>query len=113
MPLINFTEVKRCVNAHDVIRVLGLRRTEVSGKEWRGPCPLHEDQDRRERCLNIHLDSNRFYCFWCHKNGDMLELYSLAEQPDVYKAALELCEKVGLPVPWLQSPQKDTGGGGH
>ena len=44
----------------------------VYGGKRSGICPLHKDTDPS---FTVYLDSNSFYCFGCHKGGNLRTLY--------------------------------------
>lgn len=49
----------------------------VSNGKRSGVCPLHMDTDPS---FTVYLDTNSFYCFGCHKGGDVITLfYALKE----------------------------------
>ena len=50
----------------------------VSGGKRTGVCPLHKDTDPS---FTVYLDTNSFFCFGCHKGGDVITLfYALREK---------------------------------
>ena len=53
----------------DIVRVIGthvqLRR---AGRNWKGLCPFHGE---KTPSFNVAPDKGFFYCFGCHKKGDV------------------------------------------
>ena len=49
-----------------------LKRT---GSDWRGACPFHGGTNRN---FAVIQKKNCFYCFVCHKSGDVFTWYRVA-----------------------------------
>jgi DNA primase len=106
MPAIDFRAVRWRVPPARVLELLGWRAVRRSGDELRGPCPLHRSDLPRSRSFAVNLRKGVFQCFHCGASGNLLDLYAAARGLSVYAAALELCERLGLEVPWLQRPRQ-------
>ncbi len=101
MPGVDFDLVRRRVSIQDVLRLLNFEPTSVRGDAVRGPCPVHGSSRARSRSFSANLQRGRYQCFQCGSHGNALELWAASRQIGVYKAALELCETLGIEVPWI------------
>jgi DNA primase len=69
----------------------------------RGPCPLHGSRSATGRAFAAHLERGVWHCFRCGAAGNALDLWAQATGQALYPAVLELCRRLGRPVPWLCS----------
>ena len=56
------------------------------------------------RCFSANLNDHTFRCFKCQRSGNALDLWATAQGLPPYDAALDLCHRLGIPVPTL-NPQ--------
>lgn len=98
---IDFRELRSQVTIADVLRELGWSPVERRGIQARGPCPVHVSSNERSRSLSVNLEKNVFQCFagCCGAKGNQLDLYAAARRIPLYEAAIELCDRLGLPPP--------------
>jgi len=99
MPFIDFNRLRYYVQPYALLRWLNLDLTRIVGREWRGACPFHVDQDDRERCFAVDLRHGRFFCHWCNAYGDMCDLYARMRGGSSYQAAIEICRHFGVEPP--------------
>lgn len=99
-PAIDFDAVKAAVTIAAVLRLLG---TVLHGRgaQQRGPCPLHGSTSGTGRCFSANTDKNAFRCFKCGRSGNALDLWAAANQLTPYDAAVDLCQRLGVPLPTL------------
>ena len=103
-PAIDFAAVRAAVSLAAVLELLGFQaRTSRSGQQ-RGSCPLHGSTSGTSRCFSANLERNLFHCFKCGRGGNGLDLWAQAKNLTPYDAALELCQRLAIPVPLLASP---------
>jgi hypothetical protein len=105
-PDIDFAAVRATVNMAAVLQLLGCQ-LHARSAQHRGPCPLHGSTSATSRCFSAHLDQGIFHCFKCGRSGNALELYAQATQQTPYDAAIDLCDRLNIPLPTL--PQCGTG----
>jgi DNA primase len=86
----------------DVLGLLGWQPRTRCGAQLRGPCPLHGSRSPTSRCFAVHVGKEVYHCFGCGASGNALDLYAAATGQTPYRAALELCGRLGHAVPWLQ-----------
>ena len=106
-PAIDFAAVRAVVNIAAVLQLLGFQANTTNGSQQRGPCPLHGSNARTSRCFSAHLDLNAFHCFKCGCSGNALDLWAKATQQTPYDAAVDLCQRLAIPLPTLPTPTRN------
>lgn len=101
MPGVNFARLREQIAMGDVLRLLGFVPVSVRGDQLRGPCPVHGAKNPRSRSFSVNLGLGRYQCFHCGSRGNALELWAAARQLPWHAAAIELCETLGIEVPWM------------
>jgi hypothetical protein len=89
-----------------VLELLGFVPRTRSGLQLRGPCPVHGGQSPTSRTFAAHLGKHAWYCFRCGGGGNALDLWARATGQELYAAVLDLYQRLGRRVPWLQRPAK-------
>jgi DNA primase len=100
VPAIDFQAVRQRISMSAVLDLIGFEPQSRSGSVLRGPCPIHHSQTPRSRSFAVQLERKVYHCFRCGAGGNHLDLYAAVTQQDVYHAALDLCTKLHVPVPW-------------
>ena len=103
VPGVDFRAVREMISMSDVLELIGHTPSALSGDVLRGPCPVHRSKSSRSRSFAVNLKRNVYRCFTCGSAGNHLDLYVAVTQKRVFEAAVELCDKLHRPVPWLQS----------
>lgn len=103
MPGVHFQEVRSCVSMAQVLTLLGFVAREVSRDEVRGSCPVHGSTSQRSRSFSANLKKQVYRCFRCGSAGNHLDLYAAATHQSLYAAAVDLCQRVGCAVPWIEA----------
>ena len=106
MPGIDYRQVRSVVAMSEVLSLLGFAAVASTGDQLRGPCPLHESEAPKSRVFSVHLAKNTFQCFQCKAAGNHLDLWAAATKQPIYAAALDLCNRLQRPVPWLTPEQR-------
>ena len=101
MASIDFGTVRRQIGMEAVLGLLGFAPSQRRGDQVRGPCPIHKPRSARSRSFSAHLERNVYHCFRCGSGGNQLDLWAAATRQPLYQAAMDLCEKLHRPVPWL------------
>jgi DNA primase len=102
MPGIHFQEVRSQVSMDQVLELLGFVTRERHGDELRGGCPVHGSRSK-SRSFSANIRKRVYRCFRCGSAGNHLELYAAATHQGLYAAAIELCQRVGCAVPWIEA----------
>jgi putative transposase len=92
-PAIDFAAVRAAITLAAVLQLLG------APVRTRGPCPLHGSTTGTSRCFSAHLEKNMFHCFKCGNSGNALDLWAKAKNLSIYDAAIDLCERLNIPLP--------------
>ena len=106
MPGIDFALLRRQVTLAQVLELVGFTPLTRRGPQLRGACPVHGSSSRRSRSFAAHLDKHCWHCFRCGAGGNALDLYLAVTKLSLYEAALELCARLHLPVPWRAKPAR-------
>lgn len=100
-PPIDFAAIKAVITLAEVLALLPFTPTTSRGSQQRGPCPLHGSTRPGSRSFAASLSDHCFHCFKCHAHGNALDLWVAATHQDIYTAAIDLCRRLGRPVPLL------------
>jgi putative transposase len=98
-PAIDFDAVRAAVTMAAVLGLLGFQPQTRHGAQQRGPCPLHGSTSGTSRCFSVNLSDQIFHCFKCGRSGNALDLWAQATRQSPYDAALDLCRRLGIPLP--------------
>jgi DNA primase len=101
MPGVDFGAVRAAISMAQVLDLVGFVVHSRLGEQVRGPCPLHRSATANSRTFSANLVTHRFQCFKCKKAGGQLELWAAFRGITVYEAAIELCERLNIDVPWI------------
>lgn len=102
MPGIDFDALRGRITMSQVLSLVGFVPRARSGPQLRGPCPVHRSRSPTSRVFSVHLQRQLFHCFRCGAAGNPLQLWAAVQQLSDYQAALDLCHKLGVEVPWLR-----------
>jgi putative transposase len=103
-PAIDFAALRAVVTIAAVLDLLGFQPRSTQGAQQRGPCPLHGSTSGTGRSFSVNREQQTFHCFKCGRSGNALDLWAHATGQGPYDAALDLCQRLGIPVPILPSP---------
>jgi DNA primase len=102
MPGVDFRLLREQLSMGAVLRQVQFEATVRQGDQLRGPCPVHGSGNRRSRSFSVNLRLGRYQCFVCGSRGHALELYAAVRGLNLHAAAVELCQVLGVEVPWLR-----------
>jgi DNA primase len=102
MPGVDFRLLRERISMWEVLRQLQFEATVRRGDQLRGPCPVHGSRNRRSRSFSVNVRLGRYQCFVCGSWGHALELYSAVRGVNLHAAAVELCQVLGVEVPWVR-----------
>ena len=101
MPGVDFQRTRERITMRDVLQLLQFEATSRRAEQWRGPCPVHGSQNPRSRSFSVNVQLGRNHSFSCGSQGNALELWAAVHHKSVYAAAVELCELLGVEIPWV------------
>jgi hypothetical protein len=101
LPAIDFAAVRAAITMAAVLQLLGFKPKSTQGAQQRGPCPLHGSTSGTSQCFSANLDEHMFQCFKCGCSGNALDLWAKAKQMTIYDAAIDLCQRLAIPLPTL------------
>ena len=99
---VDFKAVRSKISMKQVLALLGFVPQVESDDQLRGPCPLHGSTSGRSRSFSASLAKNAYRCFKCGSAGNQLDLWAAAQTMTLYDAALDLCKRLGVEVPWIR-----------
>jgi hypothetical protein len=103
-PAIDFAAVRAAITIAQVLTLLGFTpRSDYAGQQ-RGACPLHGSTQSTARCFSVNTSAHTFHCFKCGRSGNALELWATANRLSIYDAAIDLCQRLNIPLPILAPP---------
>jgi putative transposase len=103
-PAIDFAAVRAAITIAQVLALLGfVPRSDRAGQQ-RGPCPLHGSTHGTACCFSVNTQAHTFHCFKCGRCGNALDLWAAANRLSIYDAAVDLCQRLNIPVPILAPP---------
>jgi DNA primase len=102
MPAIDYHRARAALRLADVLGLLGYQPHRRQGQQWRGPCPLHGSRSAASRVFAAHLGKGLYHCFACGAGGNALDLWVALTRLPLHAAVLDLCRRLGRPVPWLE-----------
>ncbi len=103
-PAIDFAAVKAAISIAQVLVLLGFTpRSDYAGQQ-RGACPLHGSTSGTARCFSVNTNAHTFHCFKCNRSGNALDLWAIANRLSIYDAAVDLCQRLNIPLPILAPP---------
>jgi putative transposase len=103
-PAIDFAAVKAAITMAQVLMLLGFTPRSDHAGQQRGACPLHGSTSGTARCFSVNTHTHTFHCFKCGRSGNTLELWAAAHRLSIYDAALDLCQRLNIPLPTLTPP---------
>ena len=106
MPGIDFAALRRELRLAQVLELLDFEPRTRRGAQVRGPCPVHGARSPRSRSFTAHLARHCWHCFRCGAGGNALDLWVAVTKLPVYHAALDLCQRLHVDVPWLPAGRR-------
>ncbi len=84
-------------NKNDIVEVVGkfVQLQQRGGNYW-GRCPFHHE---KTASFSVNPSGQFFYCFGCHKSGDVISFVMEIESLDFNDAVKYLAERAKIPLP--------------
>jgi putative transposase len=100
-PAIDFAAVRAAITIAQVLALLGFVPRSNRAGQQRGACPLHGCTHGTAQVFSVNTNAHTFRCFKCGTSGNALDLWAAANQLSIYDAAIDLCNRLALPIPPL------------
>ncbi len=82
---------------NDIVDVVGRYvRLEQKGSSFWGKCPFHHE---KTASFSVNAHEQYYYCFGCHKSGDVITFIREIESLDFSDAVKFLAERAHMPLP--------------
>jgi hypothetical protein len=107
VPGVDFRAVRELISMAEVLELVGFEAPATVSGSLRGPCPIHRSHSVKSRSFAVNVPLKVYHCFTCGSAGNHLDLYAAFTRQSIYKAAIDLCEKLHRAVPWIQ-PKRPT-----
>lgn len=89
--------IEELKNRNDIVDIIGRYvRLEQRGTNFWGRCPFHHE---KTASFSVNPINQFFYCFGCHKSGDVISFVMGIESLDFTDAVKFLADRVGLKMP--------------
>ena len=89
----------------DILEIVqGYVSLKKRGRNYFGLCPFHSE---KTPSFSVSPDKQIYYCFGCHKGGDVFQFLIEMEQMSFYEAVSTLADKVGISIPNTQHDDLD------
>jgi putative transposase len=98
-PPIDFAAVRAVITIAQVLGLLSFTPAADHAGQQRGACPLHGSTHGTARCFSVNTQAHTFHCFKCGRSGNALDLWAQATQQSIYDAAVDLCQRLAIPLP--------------
>jgi putative transposase len=103
-PAIDFDALRAAITIAQVLALLGFTPRTAYGGQQRGACPLHGSTHGTARCFSVNTHTHTYHCFKCNRSGNALELWAATQHLSIYDAAVDLCQRLNIPMPILSTP---------
>ncbi|HLP16833.1 MAG TPA: DNA primase [Bacteroidota bacterium] len=90
-------KIEEVRNATDIVDYIGRYvKLKKRGKSYLGVCPFHNE---KTPSFNVSSDKQMYYCFGCHRGGDVIK-FAMEWDKITYPEAIEmLAERAGIHMP--------------
>jgi DNA primase len=97
MAIISEQTIEQIRAANDIVDVVGqhVQLKRAGGGSFKGLCPFHKE---KTPSFNVNSTRQMFYCFGCHKGGNVFTFLMAVENVDFPTAARMLAERAGIRI---------------
>ena len=103
-PALDFAAVRAAITIVQVLALLGFVPCSDHQGQQRGACPLHGSKHGTACCFSVNTQTHTFHCFKCGRSGNALDQWAAANRLTPYDAAVDLCQRLHIPLPLLTPP---------
>lgn len=107
MPVLSEQTIEQIRGANDIVDVIGQHvQLKRAGGTFKGLCPFHKE---KTPSFNVNPARQMFYCFGCHKGGDVFRFVQDYENVDFMTAVRMLAERGGVRLEFDETPRAEKG----
>lgn len=108
MPILSPQTIDQIRGANDIADVIGqhVQLKRAGGASLKGLCPFHKE---KTPSFNVNTARQMFYCFGCHKGGDVFRFTMDYENVDFMTAARMLAERGGVKIEFEEGAPQEKG----
>ena len=90
--------IDEIISRSDIVSIVGqyVQFTKSSGQNQFGLCPFHSEDTPS---FSVSVNKQIYYCFGCHKGGNVVNFIMEVEHLTYYEALKFLAQKVGVTIP--------------
>ena len=97
--------IEQIRNSFDICEIIGETVTlKKVSRGYVGICPFH---DEKTGSFHVYKDTQSFYCFGCHKAGDVFTFVMEAENLTFPEVVKNLAERAGIKIPENDTKSKN------
>jgi DNA primase len=97
--------VRTILERTDIVAVIGdYVRLEKRGGRYLGLCPFHAE---KTPSFSVDREKGFFYCFGCHKGGDVITFLREQDKLSYREALEELAKRAGVPLEFEEAPPEE------
>jgi DNA primase len=101
MPGVNFNRLRHEITMEQVLHLIGFEPIRRRGDQWYGYCPVHQSEPKHRTTFSVNVAKACYYCHKCRSCGDQFKLWAEANNTPLHPAAIDLCHRLRLEVPWV------------
>jgi DNA primase len=104
---LDYRAIRGRIPIHHVLELLHYRPAVLRGPQWRGACPIcsRGDEAAADLRFSINVVRSLFHCFRCQRGGNQLDLWVEVSGLPLRRAALDLCNRLGIDPAEFTKPQ--------
>jgi len=88
----------------DIVRIIqDYVQLKKKGANWMACCPFHKE---KTPSFSVSPSKGIFYCFGCHKGGDVFNFVKEVEGLDFGEAIKVVADKIGMPLPKMVDDER-------
>jgi len=97
---LDYRALREKISPRDVLDMFGVYYRVSTYGQGHGPCPVHGSSSDKSRSFRFNAEV--WYCGGCKKTGDAVALYAALTGRTTIDAAYELCDRLGVDIPYLE-----------
>jgi hypothetical protein len=103
-PWISFAAVPAEITITQVLALLGIRPRSDHASQQRGARSWHSSGRGAGRWFSVNTTTHTFHCFKGGPSGNALDLWASTTRLSIHTFAIDLRQRLNIPLPILPSP---------